>query len=130
MRRKGASERYAQEHWCLCAGVAVPLRKPPIAIPPSAPSPATASPSPPVDTLSKSGAPLKRSQSTLTTWLAAVRPKERDSRNGGLPDIPGRGVCCGTIEVGAVTDFSHPLARKGIKGQRVTVCVRHREGPP
>lgn len=108
----------------------MPLRKLPIR--PPAPSPAPSSPSPLADTLSKSGAPLKRSQSTLTTWLAAVRLKERDagSRDGGLPDIPGRGVCCGTIEVGAVTDFSHPLARKGIKGQRVTVCVRHREGPP
>ncbi|EIW58235.1 uncharacterized protein TRAVEDRAFT_20305 [Trametes versicolor FP-101664 SS1] len=115
-RFNGASERHSREYWCICAGVATPPSKPPNA-PAAAASPV---PSQPLDAIPKSGAPLKRSQSTLTTWLAAVRPSTQGGRSGAEEDAPGRGVCGGTIGVDAVTDFSHPLARKGIKGQRVT----------
>ncbi|KAL1944925.1 hypothetical protein VTO73DRAFT_2545 [Trametes versicolor] len=117
-RFDGASERHSREYWCICAGVATPPSKPPN--PPAAA--ASPVPSQPLDAIPKSGAPLKRSQSTLTTWLAAVRPSTQGGRSGAEEDAPGRGVCGGTIGVDAVTDFSHPLARKGIKGQRVTVA--------
>ncbi|KAI0630851.1 hypothetical protein C8Q77DRAFT_230729 [Trametes polyzona] len=71
----------------------------------------------------------KRSQSTLTRWFAAAPKRAEgsswDSAGGGAHEPPGRGVCGGTVEVVAETDYSHPLARKGVKGQRVTVRVRH-----
>ncbi|KAI0741681.1 hypothetical protein C8Q80DRAFT_1274072 [Daedaleopsis nitida] len=64
--------------------------------------------------VSSSGATLKRTQSTLQPYL---KPKPR-------PAVKISG-CDGTITVYAVADSSHPLARKGMKGQRVTVQVEH-----
>ncbi|KAI0642466.1 hypothetical protein C8Q79DRAFT_1013737 [Trametes meyenii] len=112
---------YAQHHWCICRGVR------------SVPEP---QPNKTLDLGTKAhlgGLPLKRSQSTLATWLAAGSKAKTKTKAASGTDAPreeksGRGVCGGTITIDAVSDFSHPLAREGeqrMKGQRITIQVQH-----
>ena len=43
-------------------------------------------------------------------------------------NTPSGSICGGTIVVRAVTDFSHPLGRMGVKGQKITVHIEHPKG--
>lgn len=71
---------------------------------------------------SRAGVPPKHTQSTLTGWLAKSQSKEK--LGGEVAPLPPPG-CGGTIIVYAVTDFSHPLGRMGIEGQKIVVQVEH-----
>ena len=57
-------------------------------------------------------------------WLAKSPTPQEDVMDIDVDDAPPPG-CGGTITVRAVTDFSHPLGRMGIKGQKVSVHVVH-----
>ncbi|KAH9888770.1 hypothetical protein C8Q73DRAFT_793779 [Cubamyces lactineus] len=109
---------YIQRHWCTCMGIAPPPKATPVPI---------ISTPPPL----QGAAPVKRNGSMLMNWLAGGNKSKSGERavDGGLQDDPsarpGRGVCGGTISIDAVVDSSHPLAEKGVKGQRVTVQVEH-----
>ena len=91
----------------------------------------------------KDGATLGRKQGTLAGWLAA-REQTRPSPAAGTTVVTsasstqpvmatavtgGKGQeargCGGTITVWVATDYSHPLGRMGIKGQKITVQVEH-----
>ncbi|PIL25201.1 hypothetical protein GSI_13090 [Ganoderma sinense ZZ0214-1] len=107
---------HARTFWCACDSPPPPQKHP-------SPSPTTrdASPSAAIAS-SQAGALLKRTQSTLVGWLAKSQSKEK-SGDEALP-VPPPG-CGGTITVSAVTDFSHPLGRMGIEGQKIAVRVEH-----
>ena len=57
-------------------------------------------------------------------WLAKSSTPQEDVMEIDVDDAPPPG-CGGTITVCAVTDFSHPLGRMGIRGQKVSVHVAH-----
>ena len=75
------------------------------------------------------GGTLKRTQSTLTSWLAAPKPKQPTHATAaasdvGLEEAESKG-CGGMITVSAMLDYSHPLGRLGVKGQKITIQIEH-----
>ncbi|KAI0676046.1 hypothetical protein C8Q78DRAFT_366392 [Trametes maxima] len=92
---------YAQHHWCTCRGVAKPKPK---AEPTDSEAPHMLS-----GAQGHSGVPLKRSQSTLATWLAAgtkVKAKPKAGAGAAAPSEETVGDC-------------------RLKGQRITIQVQH-----
>ncbi|EJF64042.1 hypothetical protein DICSQDRAFT_133746 [Dichomitus squalens LYAD-421 SS1] len=111
---------HARTYWCCCSPEPEPPKRSAPPAPLSQPTTLAAgpqsSPSP-----SQTRTPPKRTQSTLIGWLGKPTPKEEVTDAANAPP-PG---CGGTITVYAVTDFSHPLGRVGIRGQKVSVHVEH-----
>ncbi len=112
---------HARTYWCACN----PAPTPPalLAQPPASQPPATFASTP-----SSTPPTIKRTQSTLTSWLSKPAPPSgmQVSRPADLVKVPTPPPGCGgTITVSVVEDASHPLASMGIKGQRIAVRVEH-----
>ncbi|TBU30528.1 hypothetical protein BD311DRAFT_718514 [Dichomitus squalens] len=111
---------HARTYWCCCSpALECPKRSAP---PAHLGQPTTLAAGPQSSPLpSQTRTPPKRTQSTLIGWLGKPTPKEEVTDAANAPP-PG---CGGTITVYAVTDFSHPFGRMGIRGQKVSVHVEH-----
>ncbi|KAI0695354.1 hypothetical protein C8T65DRAFT_833189 [Cerioporus squamosus] len=108
---------HARTYWCACNPPPRPCPVP-VQHPASQPSPTF----PSLSTSSSTTPTIKRTQSTLTSWLSKPpTPFPADPMKVHTPP-PG---CGGTITVSVVEDLSHPLASMGIKGQRIIVRVEH-----
>ncbi|RDX48115.1 hypothetical protein OH76DRAFT_1405029 [Lentinus brumalis] len=112
---------HARTYWCACNPAPTPpaiLAQHP-ASQPHATFASTPSSTPPT---------IKRTQSTLTSWLSKPAPPSgmHVSRPADPVKVPTPPPGCGgTITVSVVEDASHPLASMGIKGQRIAVRVEH-----
>ncbi|KAH9857341.1 hypothetical protein C2E23DRAFT_900530 [Lenzites betulinus] len=140
---------HSQHHWCTCRGLAPPPKpqQKPTAVP-AQPRPAPTAAATP-GTAPNTVPALKRTatQGTLARWLssapagASASKSQPKSKSAVGQEPPGRGVCGGTVEIAAYADLSHTLAEheegggagpaegggvgEGMRGQRVTVRVRH-----